>query len=198
MTLRTLALILGLSASPALAEGFYFGGGLSYSNGTSESEFIGTNSDLKAGMATLILGQRFEAGTGFFGWETSADLSFGADTDYFGGTCAEEGADGPYLCTHDATVRVVGIYGTSIGSGTEVFGSLGVGTMLGDYATSPSTVESARTYGVTFGLGVNHDLANGLTLRGEVIRDRFTRDTQEDYDSTYSGTTVRVALLRKF
>ncbi|WP_431298403.1 hypothetical protein [Tabrizicola sp. BL-A-41-H6] len=187
------------AGSAASAQEFYFGGGLAYTSGTSESEF-GNSSDLDAGMLTLILGQRFAAGSGFWGWETSADLSFGSETEEssFGAVCSVDGANGPYLCEHTATVRLVGIYGVPVGADTEVFGSLGVGMMLGDYADNPFSVESARTYGGTIGLGLNRDFGGGLVARGEVIYDSFNRDTQEFYESDYSGTSLRVALIRKF
>lgn len=187
------------AGSAASAQEFYFGGGLGYTSGTSDSEF-GNSSDLDAGMLTLLFGQRFAAGSGFWGWETSADLSFGSETEEseIGAVCSVDGAAGPYLCEHTATVRLVGLYGMPIADGTEVFGSLGVGMLLGDYADSSSTVESAYTYGATVGLGVNRDFGGGLVARGEVIYDSFNRDTQEFYESDYSGTSLRVALIRKF
>lgn len=188
-------------AAPATAQDFYFGGGLAYSAGTSEvSDFGGSDTELAAGMVTLILGQRFAAGNGFWGWETSADLSFGAETedDDQGGTCAVADADAPYLCQHDATLRLVGIYGTSMGQGMEVYGSLGLGMLMGDYADAEDSVESAYTYGLTVGVGLNREFANGLVGRGEIIYDNFDRDTQESYNSDYTGTTIRLGLLRKF
>ena len=194
------AVLASLTCSAASAQDFYFGGGLGYTNGESESSFVGSNSDLSAGMLTLILGQRFAAGSNFWGWETSADLSFGAEAEdsALGGTCADAGADGPYLCKHDATLRLVGLYGAPIGEGTEVFGSLGIGMMTGDYADDLNSVESASTYGLTIGVGLNREFGNGLVGRGEIIYDNFSSDTQEFYDSDYSGTTFRYALLRKF
>ncbi len=187
------------AGSVASAQEFYFGGGLAYTSGTSQSEF-GNSSDLDAGMLSLIIGQRFAAGTGFWGWETNADLSFGSETkeSTFGAVCSTDGANGPYLCEHKATVRLVGVYGVPVGAGTEVFGSLGVGVMLGDYADSPTSVESARTYGATAGLGLSRDFGGGLTARGEVIYDSFDRNSQEFYDSSYYGTSLRMALIRKF
>lgn len=202
MNLRHLTLAATLAAliSPSVsAQEFYLGGGLAYSSGESKAEF-GDPADLQAGMVTLILGQRFAAGNGFWGWETSADLSFGAETEESsaGTTCATAGADGPYLCKHDATLRLVGIYGVPVGQGTEIYGSLGLGMLLGDYADGPNTVASDATYGLTVGVGLNREFGNGLIGRGEIIYDNFSSDTQESYNSDYTGTTVRLALLRKF
>jgi Outer membrane protein beta-barrel domain len=187
-------------AQPASAQDFYFGGGLAYSSGTSDGVTGGSGeSDLSAGMVTLILGQRYAAGNGFWGWETSADLSFGSETENsISGLPCSSGASGSYLCSHDATIRVVGMYGASVGQGTEIYGSLGLGLMTGDYATNAFTVESASTYGVTVGVGLTREFANGLIGRGEVIYDDFGNDTQDVFDSSYSGATVRLALLRRF
>lgn len=151
-------------------------------------------------MLSLIFGQRIAAGNGFLGWESSADLSFGAETKHsvLGSVCSVDGAAGPYLCEHQATVRIVGTYARSVGAGTEVFGSLGVGVLRGDYADSPGSVISSKTYGATLGLGFNRDFGRGLTARGEVIYDRFDSNTQELYDPTYSGATIRFALVRRF
>jgi hypothetical protein len=203
MKTRRLPLIMafvGLFSSVASAQDFYFGGGLAYSTGESDAAPGFFGSELDAGMVTLIVGQRFAAGNGFWGWETSADLSFGAETEQVGtgGTCAVDGADGPYLCEHDATLRLVGIYGAPIGQGTEIYGSLGLGMMMGDYADNTNSVESAMTYGLTVGVGLNREFGNGLIGRGEIIYDHFNRDTQEFYNSNYSGATVRFGLLHRF
>ena len=191
--------IVGL-ATFASAQDFYVGGGLAYSSGTSDHVTGGSgSSELSAGMVTLILGQRFAAGSGFWGWETSADLSFGHETENpaTGAGCAVA-ATGSYLCKQDATLRLVGIYGMPVGQGTEIYGSLGLGMLMGDYADNTLSVESASTYGVTVGVGLNRDFGNGLTGRGEVIYDNFNNDTQEQWDSVYKGATVRLALLHKF
>jgi hypothetical protein len=72
---------LGLSA-PAVAQDFYWGGGLADASGTSDNVAGGSGeSDLAAGMLSLSLGQRFDRGSGFLGWEANADLGFGADTE---------------------------------------------------------------------------------------------------------------------
>jgi Outer membrane protein beta-barrel domain len=195
--LPLLAALAGLVPAAASAQEFYYGGGLGYTSGT--SILFGTDtSELQTGVVTLVFGQRYAAGNGFWAWETSADLSFGAETDFQGFVCSVDGADGPYLCQHDATLRLVGIYGAPIGQGMEIYGSLGLGALLGDYADNSNSVESAMTYGLTVGVGINRDFGNGLTARGEVIYDNFNRDTQEFYNSNYQGTSVRVALLRKF
>lgn len=199
-SLTFLAPLLGLTAAPLAAQELYFGGGVAYASGTSDAYEIGPTSDLDAGMLSLIVGQRFAAGNGFWGWESSADLSFGEETGETGtaDTCAADGANAPYMCKQNATLRLVGVYGAPIGEGTEIFGTLGVGMLMGDFATEAFTVESASTYGLTAGIGVNGELRNGLIARAEVIYDDFNSTTQEANVSDYSGTSVRFALLRKF
>jgi opacity protein-like surface antigen len=189
-----------LLATQVAAQDFYFGGGLAYSTGNSEAIFPAGEAGLEAGMVSLMLGQRFAEGGGFWGWETSADLFSGTETEEVGtgGTCADDGATGPYLCQHDATLRLVGIYDVPLGQWTEVYGSFGVGRMQGDHAPFVDTVESASTYGYTAGIGLNRAIAYGLIGRGEVIYDAFSGDTQEDLESNYSGTTVRFGVLRRF
>lgn len=187
-----------LFAPLASAEGLYFGGGVGYTGATSRAQFSANNaSEFDSGLATLILGQRFAAGTGFWGWETSADFSFGDEPEFNSFTC-DEGAGGPYICAHTATLRLVGIYGRPIAPGTDIFGSLGVGMALGDYASDEDVVESAYTYGLTVGIGVEHAYQSGLIARGEVIYDDFPGDTQEVFNSDYRATTIRLAILRKF
>jgi hypothetical protein len=198
-TVLCFASVLSLS-TPALAQNVYWGGGLAFGSGTSDQVTGGVgSSDLSAAMVTLILGQRFDRGSMFYGWEASADLSFGADTEnsVTGVPCATV-ASGSYLCSHDMTLRIVGVLGTSVGQGTDVFGSLGVGILKGDFADNSFSVESASVQGVTAGVGVNHAFGNGLIGRGEVIYDKFNHSSQAFYSSEYTGTTVRLSVLRKF
>lgn len=187
-------------ASPVLAQEVYWGGGLAFGSGTSDNVTGGGGtSDLSAGMVSVILGQRFDRGSMFFGWEANADLSFGADTENSinGQTCSA-GASGSYLCSHDMTLRVVGVLGTSVGAGTDLFGSLGVGMLKGDFANNTNSVESASVSGFTASLGVDHAFGNGLIGRGEVVYDKFDKSSQEDFSSEYTGTTLRLSVLRRY
>jgi opacity protein-like surface antigen len=197
----TLAAALAI-ASPSLAQDVYVGGGVAHVNGTSDNVVGGGGSgasELSTGAVSLILGIRRNMGTTFWGLEANADLSFGAEAENSasGATCSV-GATGSYLCSHESTLRLVGIYGVSLGQGTEVFGSLGIGRLKGDFATSITTVESASISGVTVGLGLGHDFGSGIVARGEVIHDRFTNTKQATFLSEYSATTLRVSVLRKF
>ncbi|MBL9047276.1 MAG: outer membrane beta-barrel protein [Tabrizicola sp.] len=199
-----LAIAAALPAS-AMAQEMYYGGGLAYSSMTSDRVLGGSGtSELKTGMVSMIVGQRFAAGdSAFWAWEANADLSFGAKAENpdTGLECAL-GASGSYLCGHDATLRLVGIYGAPVGQGTEIFGSFGLAVLVGETAVDTDEVDSGMHSGMTVGLGLSHALANGMTLRGEVIYDHFTKD---NYDVPVSGnisevdaTTFRLSLLRRF
>lgn len=187
-------------ATPVLSQDVYWGAGLASGSGTSDQVTGGAgSSELSAGMVSFILGQRIDRGSMFYGWETSADLSFGADTENsVSGSSCTTFASGSYLCSHDMTLRLVGVLGASVGQGTDVFGSLGVGILKGDFADSSLTTESASVKGLTAGLGLGHAFGNGLIGRGEVIYDKFNSSSQEAFSSEYSGTTVRFSVLRRF
>jgi len=174
-----LALILTL-ASPAAAQEAYIGGGLSYTKGTSDQVTGGSgSSDLSARAVTLVFGMRKDIGNAFWGVEANADLAFGAETGNSAtGVPCSTSATGSYLCSQSSTIRLVGIFGASLGQGTELFASLGVGRLKGDFANSISTVESASINGMTYGVGFSRDFGNGLVGRGEVIRDRFNNSGQ--------------------
>lgn len=196
------AIAAAVFAAPALhAQDLYYGIGLAYGNATSGNVTGGSGeSELRAGMLSLAVGQRFAAGNGFLGWEANADLSFGAEAEntVTGAPCPTT-ASGSYLCSHDATIRLVGVMGTSVGPATEIFGSLGIGVVRGDFATNTFTQGSGTVSGATAGLGVQHMLSNGSAIRGEVIFDRFgNADQSAGYESDYDATTLRLSLVRKF
>ena len=156
-------------ATPVLSQDVYWGAGLASSSGTSDQVTGGAgSSELSAGLGPVIVGQRIDRGAPFYGWGTSAELS------------------------------LVGVLGASVGQGTDVFGTLGVGILKGDFADSSFTTESASVKGLTAGLGLGHAFGNGLVGRGEVIYDKFNSSSQEVFSSEYSGTTVRFSVLRRF
>ncbi len=191
-------------ASSASAQELYYGGGLTYTHGESTEVEFGFTATLDASMLSLIVGQRYGSGSGstFWGWEANADFSFGADTDGPGDytTCETGlGSVGHYLCQQRATVRLVGVYGTTLANGMEVFGTAGFGALRGDFATDNFTSASGVVYGATVSLGLSREVATNMAVRGEVIYDMFGTANQSDgYLSDYTGTSVRLALIRKF
>lgn len=198
-TYRIVALAFAFTATTASAQDFYVGGGLSYTDGESLPQF-GGSSDLGTGMLSLIIGTRHDFAASFVGLEASADLGFGAETtNHTGGQTCAVGAIGPYLCSHDATYRLVGLFGVPFSTGTEVFGSLGIGVLHGQFADSPNTTGKGAIYGATFGLGVNHTLGGANLLRGELIYDNFGKAKQSGgYTSKYDDMSIRISMIHKF
>jgi hypothetical protein len=194
-----LALPLSLScAAPALAQQLYAGGGLAYVSGESDYGVPADTADLSAGAGSIILGSRYELANGFWAVEGNADLSLGAGTEAAGGGVCGVSANGPYLCEHKATVRLVGIYGFETASGLEIFGSLGYGIVYGDFADNTASVGSGHVGGATVGIGVSQPMGGGA-IRGEIIHDRFTSANQSGgYESDYTATSARVSYIMKF
>ena len=199
-----LAAAIGLTvafAGQVMGQDLYFGGGLAYTDGTSDTVSAGSgSSSLSAPLLSAVIGQRFTAANVFFGWEANADFSFGAGTtgSVTDAGCSD-GATGSYLCAHDATVRLVGVVGTTINNGISLFGTAGLGGLKGDFSTSPSAVESGSVYGWTAGVGISHGLFNGAEMRGELIYDKFSNPDQPNaFQSQYDATTVRITVVRKF
>jgi len=101
-------------------------------------------------------------------------------------------------------IRLRGIYGQSLSNGLEWFGSGGIGIMVGDGATSPSTTDRGVNAGFTVGAGLQKSLGRGM-LRGELIYDRFdtslTKPTSLkgiEYEPDYEATTVKVSYIISF
>lgn len=203
-----LAITTGLALAAAgqgQAQELYVGGGLAYSHGTSDAVSAGSGgSILSAPEVSLVFGQRFTPSANsslFFGWEANADFSFGTGT---AGTQTDagcsSGATGSYLCAQDSTLRLVGVLGTTLpDSGIGLFGTLGIGTLRGDFSSSPFSVGSGSVSGWTAGIGVKHSMFNNMEMRGELIYDKFDNaDQPSDFESQYTGTTIRVTVVRKF
>ena len=151
----------------------------------------------------LTLGVRQEAGWGFIGGEVDADISGGAEFVYApeSATCAQE-AFAPYMCTHDATIRLRAVIGADAGNGASVFGTFGLGIAIGDSAIETNETAPMSVGGTTFGLGFQRLMGSG-TARIEVIYDDFTNILKEphpveDFDPTYEAVTVKVSYLFPF
>lgn len=201
-TLLATSLALALvSAGQVLGQNLYVGGGLAYTNGTSDNVSAGSgSSQLSAPLLSAIFGQRFTGSHAFWGWETNADIGFGVGTkgSVTDAGCADS-SSGSYLCEQDVTMRLVGYLGTTLGNGIGVFGSVGVGGLRGQFSTSPSASDTGSVYGWTAGVGISHGLFNGMEMRGELIYDKFGNpDQPEGFRSEYVGTTLRVSVVRKF
>ena len=192
------------SATAATADqGFYFGGGLSFSRANSDDSFGSESTDTSPALG-LTFGYRFEKGNAFYGPEADIDLFLGSDFE-FNNTPCSAGAIGPYYCSRDAVIRLRGIYGQSLSNGLEWFGSGGVGIMIGDGAVAPSGItDKGVNAGFTVGLGLQKSIGRGM-LRGEVIYDRLnsslTKPTEArgfEYEPDYEATTMKISYILSF
>lgn len=208
MPLRFAAAAAALCVSAAIAEAqdYYFGAGLGYVSAESTANANNVNSgsgtsDLGTGAVSLIGGVKFPLANGFWGIEGNGDFSMGSDTDPAGGAVCGTSATGAYLCSHDMTLRLVGLYGFNMSNGWTAFGSLGIGAVYGDFATNTTTIGSAHVSGVTYGIGLSKPVGSG-SIRGEIIRDDFSNSSQSlgaaVQDSDYEATTVRLSYIHRF
>ncbi len=192
------------SATAATADqGYYYGGGLSFSRANSVSDF-GNESTGTSPALGLTFGYRFEKGNAFYGPEADIDLFLGSGLE-FNNTPCSAGAAGPYYCSRDAVIRLRGIYGQSLSNGLEWFGSAGLGIMVGDGAVAPSGItDKGVNAGFTVGLGLQKSIGRGM-LRGEIIYDRLnsslTKPTDAggfEYEPDYEATTMKISYILSF
>ncbi len=181
----------------AAGEGFYFGLGLGFTAAESpDGEVSGIVSEADFGVLALTGGYRWDLPGTFVAAEIDLDLSLGAEFEESesGRTC-EQGADGPHFCSHDATVRLRGLYGGPVGS-YEAFVSGGLAVVIGDSAVDGFEQESNTNLGVTLGLGLQRAYG-GSMVRGELIYDRADRSLSEPqgFDPDYEAVTVKATFL---
>ncbi len=193
--MSTSALIAGLAAtSAAYAQGitYYYGGGIEYSMGTSDTVF--TPSEGTVGGVTLLFGMEAPlSGPYFYGGEASFTYNFSQDWTYDNGSCGP-GGTGPYACELDYAARVVGIFGYDMGS-FDLFANAGVGYVTGTYDFNTAT---GNNYGYTAGIGVRYDIGNGLKIRGEFIYDYLIYGGVATFDTEWTATTARITLTKNF
>lgn len=197
---RTMASVLTLAtviSAPAFAEGLYYGLNLSVSD--SSSGFPGGGamkaSDSYASLGGT-LGYAWSKETHFLAAEVNYDRPLGADlTNDSNGELCMDAPNGPYFCTHDATLRLRGLVGTELGK-ADVFFSFGVAAMSGIGATSPGGREDGQNVGVTFGIGAQQETRLGK-IRYEAIVDRFdnVRQSPAGRERDFSSVSMRVSWL---
>ncbi|SHJ62910.1 hypothetical protein SAMN05444000_1113 [Shimia gijangensis] len=205
-SLTAIAISLGFTAaSPTLADGIYYGFGLGFASAESEQGGGGVGfSELESAMLGVTTGYKWNVNSGFAALEMDADLSFGQETENtVTGFACSSGATGAYFCTHDATIRLRGIYGAPVGNGWSIFGALGYGFVSGTGAISPATTAKAITGGVTAGLGIQKQIGGG-TLRVEFIHDNFSSGVKKAdaggflYTPTWEANTLKATYLINF
>ena len=187
-----------LAASPAAAGDFYYGAGLGYTHAKSGTGSFGTeasNADLS--MLGLTLGYRVDRAKVFFAGELDGDVNLGGKfhDDVSGNTCTS-GANGPYYCSHDSTLRLRGIVGSSLKNGYEIFGSLGVIQVRGKSAVNSFVQDSVRSTGVTVGIGAQRKMSNYGVGRLELIYDKANSSNNPGgYEPKYQAVTLKASWL---
>lgn len=207
-------LIIAALASSALAtganaDGFYAGFGVGYTSADSDAGgpagSYGTGSSkLQAGIAGVTAGYRWDLQNGFAAAEFDSDFSLSSNfKNTLSGASCSVGATGAYYCTHDATVRLRGLYGAPVGNGWELYGALGLGLMSGKGATNTFTTDNGMNAGVTLGLGAQRQFGMGKA-RFEVTYDSFDSTINKpssatvSYEPSYKATSVKLSYLFAF
>jgi len=191
------ALCVGSGA--AYAEGLYYGLGVGYTDAESAPNAITSNTS-GAGFGTLglTIGKRWERPEIFWGAEANLNLGLGADfDDDVTGLSCELNANGPYYCSHKATLRLRGMVGTSLANNYEVFGTLGLAAMTGDGATSPTTQDRGVNTGLTAGVGIQRQFGTN-THRIELIYDNLTSTSTQpgdQYSPDYKAVSLNYTLI---
>jgi hypothetical protein len=197
LTIASLWLVAGSVVSQDA--GPYTGVGLSFANGTSTAQTGTGASDGNVTGLSVVLGNKWDRGGLSYAVELGADVALDSSVSPVApsGDCGDD-ADGAYMCSQDATVRLRGLIGTQLGE-AEVFGAMGIGAAFGDFATDTSSVGSGSVYGLTFGTGVTYPVNDSLSIRGEVNYDYFTGPDQRDgTDSEWDALSARVMAIFNF
>lgn len=122
------------------------------------------------------------------------------------GVLCSTGAEGPYFCSHDATLRLVGVIGTPFGAGFEGFLSGGLVIVDGKSATTPFTVANNRNYGLTGGVGLQRDVGQGK-IRFEITYDKANNafnnppnlvSGSPSFEPSYEATSARLSYVINF
>jgi hypothetical protein len=192
------AALLSFTALPAMAQGFYFGGGLGYSWADSGVGSFGNNSSsADFPLIGLTAGYRWDANGYFFATEIDADLSSAEFTDDATGNTCSQGASGPYFCSVDSVVRLRGLVGSSMMNGYEFFGTLGFVSVMGTSATNTSTSANNTNTGYTVGIGTQGQMMGNGTSRIELIWDQANESSDQPggYDPDYEAITLKFTYL---
>lgn len=165
----SVSLLALIAASPVVAQDYYIG--LAYGQDNVEIEGSTYNDAFKDNWA-LFGGVRFNRDT----------LFYGAELDY-------STSSGPYFVNDGDTWRLRGLIGTSIGD-VDVFGALGVG----QFDAGMTTIHGSGGADIlTYGVGAEYEISDGVRLRGEWLQDEW------EYSSwDFERTTFRIGILKEF
>ncbi len=191
------ALCVGAASAATAQQGWYFGIGAGGTSGKSLGEFGGTSKDSYP-IIGGVAGYRWEQPNVFFGGELDGELAIGSKY-AFGGVPCTGGANGPYYCEHNGTLRLRGVIGGSLSGMYEGFATLGVAAMSGKGAISGAgNTDTGVNTGFTVGAGVQRSLNNGGKVRAEVIFDRLDNTTTKPdgiYNPDYEAVSVKVTYI---
>lgn len=194
----TLCALAMLAAGPAAAGDFYYGLGLGYGHAKSGTGTFGSAaSKANLSLLGLTLGYRVDRTKVFFGGELDGDVRLGGTFhDQASGSTCTTGANGPYYCSVDSTLRLRGIVGTSLSNGYEVFGSLGVVQVNGTSAVGPTSQANVRSTGFTIGIGAQRAMPKYGVGRLELIYDKAdSSNNPGGYDPKYNSVTLKASWL---
>lgn len=179
--------------------GVYIGIGASYSEGSYDAGNGLALPDATGALASFIVGRNFQRDNLVYGAE--AVLNFGNVGESTGTSCGA----GTTGCTSEieqyAAIR--GRVGYAFEK-TLVFATLGIATdkqahRLNGTQTSPS--DNQRHYGYTVGIGVEQDLVNSWSLRGDLEYYDFGSETYDLLGGTSidaDTTAIRLSLVKRF
>lgn len=189
---------LAVSAGGALAQaeaGPYAGVGLSFAQADSDvAAAAGSAGDLTG--LSFVLGNKWIRGNYSYAIELDADVTLGGAMTSDG--ACETDATGPYMCDPDATLRLRGLLGRSLGD-AELFGAVGVGATFGTFATGETTTGSGSVYGLSLGAGLSYPVGDGVNIRGEVNYDSFgNADQPFGQESDWNSLSVRLMAVFNF
>lgn len=188
-----------LTAQAGLAQmgaGPYAGTGLSFAHGESEAGVgpVGSEGDLTG--LSFVLGNKWIRGNASYAVELDADVNVAGKLKQ-DGPCGVD-AIGSYMCEQDATLRLRGLVGRPLGD-AELFGAVGLGATFGTFATGEDTTGSGKVYGLSLGAGVTFPLRDGISIRGEVNYDNFTKADQPfGQESDWNALSVRLMAVFNF
>lgn len=190
--------LISASGAAQAGDGFYFGVGAGVSKVDSGTSSFGTeSSSANLTLLSATAGVRKDQGGGFFGGELNGDFSVSGEftDDVSGDTCAVD-ANGPYYCTHNATVRLRGIAGQTVAPGLELFGTLGLVVVTGTSATGNTVQEDVRSTGVTVGVGLQHSYSSGAVGRVELVFDKADNSNEPGgYQPQYKAFSLVASYL---
>ncbi|MEO0344082.1 MAG: outer membrane beta-barrel protein [Pseudomonadota bacterium] len=191
------------------SSGFYFGGGVTYSDAVSntgpwDEDRFDANSD-HFGLNALI-GYEVPTSSIPLAFEFGVDIPMGADFEVNSISC-DTAVIGPYLCTADAILRARVIAHLNLSERTDLVFGLGYGALFGESGVDTGETDSVILGGVTASFGVQFELDNAARVRALTTYDRFNQILEEPcqsgafpncWDPEYDAVSVELSYIVPF